>query len=108
MTTMTNTFPLHWRTGVNRLGTSNVHKLVGRVHKCELSPLVFSHPYPTVDSCVQHGAGQKGIDAGTMLSHPQSTALITRTILKDEFLMSITSHDVGRDIDDDIDKGRSA
>lgn len=84
---------------IHKLGIDGVHKRGFDVYNTELSPALHPATTLTVDTCVQSGAPQKRACAGTMSSHPQSTALITTTILKYEYLMSITSHGV--------DKGRS-
>lgn len=85
---------------INSLGTTGVHNVTFGVHNYELSRARVASPAYPVDTCVQSGASRKSSDAGTMTRHPQSTALITRTILNYEFLMLITGHEV--------DKGRPA
>jgi hypothetical protein len=91
---------LRYKNPINSMGMSRVYNTNIAVNNQELSP----HPSPErvapVDSCVQRGAPRKPVCAGETILHPQSTALINRTILKYKSLMSITSHE--------FDKGRTA
>jgi hypothetical protein len=76
---------------INSMGTTGVHNMVGRVYNLELSPVISAAPPRPVDACAYRGAPRKLHHAGTTTPCPQSTALITRTILKNTFSISITS-----------------
>lgn len=85
---------------INSMGMSRVYNTNIAVNNQELSPFTVVGGARPVDSCVQPGAPRKLLCAGETILHPQSTALINRTILKYKSLMSITSHE--------FDKGRTA
>lgn len=65
---------------INRLCTSRVHKHKRPVGKQHLSPATPRDHSSGVDSCVQVCAGHFSSHAGRTRVHPQSTALIIRTI----------------------------
>ena len=66
---------------INRLCTSRVHKPVHLVGNSLLSPTTPLAHNLGVDSCAQVCAGRFSSHAGRTRVHPQSTALIIRTIL---------------------------
>jgi len=70
----------HSRT-INRLCTSRVHKHVRHVGNSLLSPATPRNHSLGVDGCAQVCAGRFWSHAGRTRVHPQSTALIIRTIL---------------------------
>jgi hypothetical protein len=65
---------------INRLCTSRVHKPVHHVGNPQLSPATPRDHSFVVDVCAQVCAGRFSSHAGRTRLHPQSTALIIRTI----------------------------
>ena len=65
---------------INRLCTSRVHKHSHHVGKQQLSPATPRDHTLLVDTCAQVCAGRFSSHAGRTRLHPQSTALIIRTI----------------------------
>ena len=66
---------------INRLCTSRVHKYLHHVGNSLLSPATPRDHSLGVDDCAQVCAGRFSSHAGRTSLHPQSTALIIRTIL---------------------------
>lgn len=93
---MTTASPIAVHPTINRLGMAGVYNTSFDVYNQELSPPAFMHVRQPVDSCARRYTARKLGNAGVMTCFPQSTALITRTILKYEFLMSITSRDADK------------
>ncbi|MFM8482973.1 MAG: hypothetical protein ACKOBT_06470, partial [Actinomycetota bacterium] len=78
-------------TTFNIMGTSDVHNRAIAVHDTALSTGRVVGGSRRVDVCVHRGAAGKTADAGTMMVRPQSTALITTSILNHHQTVSITS-----------------
>ena len=83
---------------INRLCTSRVHKRSYRVGNQQLSPASTSDCSLGVDSCAQVCAGRFSSHAGRMRLHPQSTALIIRTISNPHQDVMTTMKEISREI----------
>ena len=74
----------------NTMGTQGVHNGPFAVHDTVLSTDRAVTRPRRVDVCVHRGAVGYTADAGMMTVHPQSTALITTSILNHHRTVSIT------------------
>jgi hypothetical protein len=83
---------------INRLCTSRVHNHDHHVGKQQLSPATPQDHSSGVDSCVQVCAGRFSSHAGRTRVHPQSTALIIRTILNPHQDVMTTMKEPNREI----------
>jgi len=83
---------------INRLCTSRVHKRSHHVGNQQLSPATHRENSLLVDGCVQVCAGRFSSHAGRTRLHPQSTALIIRTILNPHQNVMTTMKELSREI----------
>jgi len=83
---------------INRLCTSRVHKGSHHVGNQQLSPASTSNHRLGVDSCAQVCAGLFRSHAGRTRLHPQSTALIIRTISNPHQDVMTTMKEISREI----------
>jgi hypothetical protein len=83
---------------INRLCTSRVHKHTHHVGNQQLSPATPRDHSLVVDGCVQVRAGLFSSHAGRTRLHPQSTALIIRTISNPHQDVMTTMKEINREI----------
>ena len=83
---------------INRLCTSRVHKHSHHVGNQQLSPATPRDHSLVVDGCVQVCAGRFSSHAGRTRLHPQSTALIIRTISNPHQDVMTTMKEIYREI----------
>ena len=83
---------------INRLCTSRVHKSSHRVGNQQLSTTTPREHTLVVDGCVQVCAGRFSSHAGRTRLHPQSTALIIRTISNPHQDVMTTMKEIYREI----------
>ncbi len=83
---------------INRLCTSRVHNHDHHVGNQQLSPATPQEHSSGVDTCVQVCAGRFSSHAGRTRVHPQSTALIIRTILNPHQDVMTTMKEPNREI----------
>ena len=83
---------------INRLCTSRVHKHSHHVGNQQLSPATPCDHSLVVDGCVQVCAGLFSSHAGRTKLHPQSTALIIRTISNPHQDVMTTMKEIYREI----------
>jgi uncharacterized metal-binding protein len=83
---------------INRLCTSRVHKGSQHVGNQQLSPATPRDHSLVVDGCVQVCAGHFVSHAGRTRLHPQSTALIIRTISNPHQDVMTTMKEISREI----------
>ena len=83
---------------INRLCTSRVHKHSHHVGNQQLSPATLRDHSLVVDGCAQVCAGRFSSHAGRTRLHPQSTALIIRTISNPHQDVMTTMKEIYREI----------
>ena len=83
---------------INRLCTSRVYKHNHHVGNQQLSPATPHEHHLGVDGCVQVCASRFTSHAGRTRVHPQSTALIIRTILNPHQDVMTTMKEPNREI----------
>ena len=83
---------------INRLCTSRVYKHNHHVGNQQLSPATPHEHHLGVDGCVQVCAGHFTSHAGRTRVHPQSTAVIIRTILNPHQDVMTTMKEPNREI----------
>lgn len=76
------------KTVVYRVGTADVNNHLPPVQNLELSTAHQARGYHLVDVCGRLRAGETVALTGQLRVHPQSTALITRTIFHQNLVMS--------------------
>ena len=83
---------------IDRLCTSRVHKHSHHVGNQQLSPATPRDHTLLVDTCAQVCAGRFSSHAGRTRLHPQSTALIIRTISNTHQDVMTTMKEINREI----------